>query len=139
MAAIDLERPLYIFVMVGPSEHPRTESEIHGILHEYVTSVSSGKERSLHDDVTTSQETGEIGARAPAIRGSTPPFGTWSSPKVAIKISESKCQESLAAVHDCVVTWDAAVHNYVRSRILILGSIIRDTPTVMGSLSVMWR
>ena len=95
MAAIDLERPLYIFVMVGPSEHPRTESEIHGILHEYVTSVSSGKERSLHD-VTTSQETGEIGARAPAIRGSTPPFGTWSSPKVAIKISESKCQVKVA-------------------------------------------
>ena len=103
MAAIDLERPLYIFVMVGPSEHPRTESEIHGILHEYVTSVSSGKERSLHDDVTTSQETGEIGARAPAIRGSTPPSGTWSSPKVAIKISESKCQESLATVRDCLV------------------------------------
>lgn len=96
MGTIDPAKPLYIFVLVGSTEHPSGEDAIHDILQEYVSSISHGGHLN-GDDVTSAGEAerGEGCLAAPAIRGSTPPFGTWSSPKVAIKISDSEYSFSL--------------------------------------------
>ena len=78
---IDVTKPVYIFLMRTTQQQHRDANtdatDVSDVITSYLTSLDNGDVRDMVDDQTTL-----------AIRGSTLPFGTWSSPKVSIRIAK---------------------------------------------------